>query len=138
MTASTDRARKGDLVAIHVAKKALGWDEDTYRDVMFSVCEVRSAAELDPAKRRRFLAHLQACRKQGTAPARTPWKPELRKLWSLWQQLADADLVKDRKRPALEAWAARQCGVDRLEWLTTAQLDLVLASAKQWLKRGAE
>ena len=27
-------ARRADLAAIHIAKQALGWDEDTYRDVM--------------------------------------------------------------------------------------------------------
>lgn len=135
-----DGARRADLVAIHVAKKALGWDDDTYRDIMAAVCRVRSSAQLDFAGRKRFLAHLQACQaQQGTAaaPARakTPWGPQLRKLWALWQQLADAKLVQDRTRGALQAWVSRQTGVDRLEWLNPQQLDLVLTSARRWLDR---
>lgn len=134
-------ARRADLAAIHVAKKVLGWDDDTYRDILFTVCRVRSAGELDFTGRKRFLAHLRACQGQQapTATARrakAPWGPSLKRLWSLWQQLADAQLVADRSRGGLEAWARRQTGVDRLEWLNAQQTDLVINSAKQWLRRG--
>ena len=135
-------ARRADLAAIHVAKKALGWDDDTYRDVMSTVCAgVRSAGDLDHAGRKRWLAHLAACQAAAglkparQAPERKPWGPQLRKLWSLWQQLADAGRVNDRGRPALQAWVTSQTGVSRLEWLTEQQLDLVLGQAKRWLAR---
>lgn len=135
--------RRADLAAIHIAKKALGWDEDTYRDIMFTVTRIRSAGELDFTGRKRFLAHLQACMKQkGLAPRqkaaqapRSPWTATQRRLWSLWQQLADAGLTAARDRKALDAWVQRQTGVDRLEWLTAQQIDLVIASAKKWLAR---
>ena len=135
--------RRADLAAIHVAKKSLAWDEDTYRDIMFTVCRVRSSADLDFGGRKAFLAHLQAClAKMGaTAPAgrtNAPWTPSQNRLWSLWQQLADAKLVNDRHRAALDAWIKRQTGVDRIEWLNAAQLDLVIASAKRWLTRKVE
>jgi phage gp16-like protein len=138
-----DGARRADLAAIHVAKKSLGWDDDTYRDIMAAVCRVRSAGELDFTGRKRFLAHLRACQEQkGIAapqkPAKTPWSPKLRKLWALWQQLADAGLVADRSKAGLVAWSTRQTGVDRLEWLKPQQLDLVLNSAKGWLERKGE
>lgn len=149
MSASrTDDGRKGDLAAIHIAKAALEWDEDTYRDVMQAVIGARSAATLDPSDRKRWLTHLQTClTRAGKAPPRKlardyagtkPWSPQLRQLWSLWQQLADAGLVRDRARPALQAWVTRQTGVDRLEWLKPQQLDGVLASARLWLKRKKE
>lgn len=134
-----DGARRADLAAIHVSKAAMGWDDDTYRDILFAVCRVRSAAQLDFAGRKRFLAHLRACQQQlgiaSRASSPRPWSPMLRALWSRWQQLADARLVHDRSRAGLQAWVQRQTGVDRLEWLTTQQLDLVLASAKRWLAR---
>lgn len=143
MPTKTASARNADLAAIHVAKKALGWDDDTYRDIMWTVCHARSAAELDFAGRRRFLAHLAACqaRQAGQAspkPARAPWTKQERLVWSRWQALADARLVESRARHALESWIKRQTGVDRLEWLNDKQIDLVLSSLKLWLKRGAE
>ena len=145
MGAVVDRegGRRADLAAIHIAKKALGWDEDTYRDVMFTVTCFKSAGKLDFAGRKRFMAHLQACMlQQGLVTkakaARAPGSPSPRRLWSLWQQLADAKLVTTRDRKALDAWVHRQTGVDRLEWLNEAQLDLVITSAKQWLSRKGE
>lgn len=145
MAAVIDRvgARRADLAAIHVAKKALAWDDDTYRDILFTVCRVRSSADLDFAGRKAFLAHLQACQaKMGTSTpagrAKTPWSPSQKRIWSLWQQLADAKLVNVRDRKALDAWIKRQTGVDRIEWLNAAQLDLVIDSAKRWLNRRAE
>ncbi len=139
-----DGARRADLAAIHIAKKALAWDEDTYRDVMFTVCRVRSSAQLDFTGRKTFLAHLQACQRQmggataaPAAPARkkAPWSARHRQIWSLWQQLADSHLVADRTHKALDAWVKRQTGVDRMEWANGPQLDALIDSAKGWLAR---
>lgn len=142
-----DGGRKADLAAIHIAKAALGWDTEHYRDILFSVCRVKSSAELDFTGRKRFLAHLRACGWNGgtspaargqravTVPSRKPLTPPQRKMWSLWQQLADAGKLQDRKMPALVAFAHRQTGVDRLEWLSGAQELLVLEGLKAWLKR---
>lgn len=143
LVVDTAGARRADLAAIHVAKKALAWDDETYRDIMFTVCRVRSSAQMDFTGRKLFLAHLRACQQQmGIAPRGdfkpAPWSPQLLALWSLWQRLADAKLVHERTRDALQAWVKRQVGVDRLEWLSTHQLDALLASAKQWLARDAQ
>ena len=149
MRAVVDRAgaRNGDLAAIHIAKARLKWDDGTYRDVLFSVCRVKSSAELDFTGRKRFLAHLQACVRQmrpeavqgpmRRSTARNPGalKPTQAKMWSLWMQLADLEAVEQRSMAALTAFARRQCGVDRLDWLTGRQEDLVIESLKAWLVR---
>lgn len=137
--------RRADLAQIHIGIKALGWDDAFYREILWSVCRAKSAAELDMAGRLRLIAHLRACGWQpvakgaggGARPARTiakPLSPVQRKMWSLWQQLADAGLVANRRMPALAAFATRQTGVARLEWLTARQEDLVVESLKRWLK----
>lgn len=141
--APTDGQRRADLAKIHLGRKALGWDDSTYRQLLEQVCGVRSAAELDAAGRQRFLQHMARCGWPGTGkPTGTPDRPvrkalthPQRKMWSLWQQLADAGLVENRKMPALLAYVTRQTQVDRLEWLTPAQEDLVIESLKKWLKR---
>lgn len=135
-------ARNNDLAAIHVAKAKLGLSEDEYRDLMATVCSgVRSAAELDFTGRKRFLAHLNACLKARQAPqparvVRQPLTPSQRLIWSLWMQLADAGLVAQRTMSAVEAFAARQTGVDKLDWLNGKQEELVIESLKRWLDRG--
>ncbi|MBE7419870.1 MAG: regulatory protein GemA [Ideonella sp.] len=140
-------ARKADLAAIHIAKAELGWDDDCYRDILFTVCRVRSSALLDHAGRKRFLAHLRACgwsggvtpRRGPARPATAPKRPALtrpqRLIWSLWQQLFEAGVVTDRRMPALLHFIERQTGVARLEWLNSAQEDLVIQSLKAWRKR---
>lgn len=50
--------RKRELAAIHVAKAQLGLDDGTYRDMLWTVARVRSAADLDWAGRKRVLDHL--------------------------------------------------------------------------------
>jgi phage gp16-like protein len=136
----SDGARKADLAAIHIAKAALGWSDDFYRDILFAKCGVKSSALLDFTGRKRFLAHLHACGWQPSAKgqqhrSKTPLTPAQRLMWSLWQRLADAGKVTNRKMPALLSFVKRQTDVERLEWLTTAQEDMVIVSLKAWVKR---
>jgi phage gp16-like protein len=141
--AAADRlagARRRDLADIHMAKKALGWGDEIYRDVMMTVINARSSSELDQAGRKRWIDHLQACLKQaGQAPAKAmvPWTARHKQMWSLWQQLADKSLIEDRTRTALDAWVKRQTGVDLFNWLNEAQLGAVIDAAKGWLARGS-
>jgi phage gp16-like protein len=136
--------RKADLAAIHIAKKQLGWDDDFYRDILWTVCRVKSSGELDITGRKRFLEHLRQCgfvnaQKRRGSGRRKAVSGELsapqRLMFSLWQQLADAGLVHERRMSALVAFARRQTGVERLEWLKPRQEDLVIQSLRQWLER---
>lgn len=135
-----DGARRADLAAIHIGLKELGWDDGFYRSILWSVCRVKSSAELDFTGRKRLLDHMRKCGWAGGAaraqsrPVRKPLTGLQRKIWSLWQQLADAGLVDNRKMPALNAFVKRQTGVDRLEWLAGRQEDLVIESLKGMLK----
>lgn len=141
--APAEGSRRADLAKIHLAVKELQWDESTYRDILQTVCQVRSSGDLDAAGRQRFLAHLQQCGWKPTGgapfakdrPVRKPLTLSQKKMWSLWQQLADAGLVRNRKMPALLAYVQRQAQVDRLEWLTGPQESLVIESLKAWLER---
>jgi len=145
MKSALDNAngRRDDLAKIHMAKKALQWTDDEYRDILQAVCNVRSSSLLDFAGRKRFLAHLQACGWAGKlTPVRSTrpeaWGPRHKRLWAAWQALADARLVQERSKAALQTWVKRQTQVDRIGWLNDQQLDLCINSAKLWLKRGAE
>ncbi len=68
MTTDPDRRRR-DLAKIHLAKKQLGLDDDTYRDMLWAVARVRSSADLDFTGLQRVLAHLQS-RGFKSAPAK--------------------------------------------------------------------
>ena len=72
----------------------------------------------------------------GAPPARPPLTPMQKKMWALWQQLADAGRVDNRKMAGLLGFVKRQTGVEVLAWLTWPQEYQVVESLKRWLSRG--
>lgn len=60
MQSASTAERNAELAKIHVAKKQLGLDDDTYRAMLWSVARVRSAGDLDYAGRRRVIEHLSS------------------------------------------------------------------------------
>lgn len=135
--------RNRDLGLIHQAKGKLleagvFQSDDDYRAMLMAQAKVSSSAELDFTGRQRVLKHLRSLGYAGSnrvKAKRTALTPQERLMWSLWQQLADAKVVNDRRMSALVAYAKRQTGVERLEWLKPRQVDLVIESLKQWLGR---
>jgi phage gp16-like protein len=66
MTTNTDRMRKAnerrksELAKIHIAKQQLRLDDDTYRDILWTLGRVRSARDLDAEGRKAVLEHFRA------------------------------------------------------------------------------
>lgn len=52
--------RSADLAMIHIAKKALGLDDETYRSMLFTVARVTSSRELDYSGRIAVLNHMKS------------------------------------------------------------------------------
>lgn len=68
-----DAKRTKDLARIHLAKKELGLDEDTYRDMLEALTGQRSASGLDAKGRWKVMQHLAragAKAAQGPFPGR--------------------------------------------------------------------
>src|SRR4030067_225292 len=61
MKAQTD-SRKNDLAKIHIAKKDLGLDDETYRTIVRNIgkAESGSAADLTPGGRGRVIQHFKS------------------------------------------------------------------------------
>lgn len=146
---ATPADRRAQLAQIHIARKDLCMTEDDYRALINARFPAHtSAATLNHQQRAELLHHFQRLGWQGRVagsqanPAGQKWGPALRKLWSLWMELADAGLVQHRTAAALSAWCERQTagadgrgGVARLEWLNVAQRKHCIEAAKQWLER---
>ena len=62
MSEAAARQRKSELARIHIGKMQLFDDDGDCRAMLESVAGVRSAADLDGARRRVVLEHLKACR----------------------------------------------------------------------------
>ncbi len=136
-----DPTRKNDLAKIHVARKDLGWDDDTYRDILASVCGVRSASALDAAGRKRFLEHLAKCgwKVRHKPQDRTQADDgQSRMLRGLWLELHARGYVTDPSEAALAAWVKRETKVEALQWLGTLQAQQTIEKLKQWRDRDAK
>lgn len=53
-------ARNRELAAIHVGKRALNLDDDTYRAMLWTCGRVRSSKDLDAAGRQKVIDHMRA------------------------------------------------------------------------------
>ncbi len=132
--------RGSDLARIHCLQKELKLSPEDAEAVKRAVTGVASSADMSVEQRAKVIAHLEGLvpRGDGRQAAKKPAKrlsAPLRKMYALWQVLAGKKAVEHRSYAALEAYAKRQTGVDKLEWLNEPQQSLVIESLKAWVAR---
>jgi len=118
---ASDPARAKQLAAIHILAAQDGLDDATYRDMLWTVARVRSAAALDLAGRMRVLDHLTG-RRRGRRP--TPAADVAAMAGKVRALLADAgrpDVYADRM-------AQRMFRVQFWEWCQAAQMHKLIAA----------
>lgn len=134
--ALSDPRRRPMLAKVHVAKKELGLDDETYRAVVKRVTGQASAAECGHDQ----LEHLlNDFRSKGWKPkARKPESPTAApaaasstarpadhavagKARALWISLHQLGVIRDPSERALEAFAKRQLKVECLQWADQSQ-----------------
>ena len=130
--------RTRDLAAIHVGKKALGLDDDTYRTMLFTVARVRSAADLDHAGRRAVLEHMRERGFERVQKSGHPVQKTVTDHGKKPQVPADRQALVDKLEALLAAagrpWnyvrsmAKRMFHVDQLEWASADQLRRLVAA----------
>lgn len=120
-----------NIAMIHIARQALGMDDDEYRDLLEQLTGQRSVARMTPAQRRRVLEHLKKC---GFVVKPKPAKTDqVSKLSALWHELADIGVVRDRRPAALLTWCKRQNPdtPDDLRKLTPIEINPLIEALKQ-------
>lgn len=131
------------LAAIHVAKKQLGLDDDTYRAVLVRATGKPSAGDMTPAEHDRALAELRrlgfkSIQGGGTSSrARKGLQGRFaKKLQALWIAGYNLGIVRDRRDEALLAFVKRQTGIDHVRFLRdTADARKAVEALKAWLAR---
>lgn len=126
------------IAAIHVARKTLGLDEDTYRDALRQVTGKSSAGDMSEAERQRVLERF---RQLGFKPASTGSRKRLEgrfagKLQALWIAAWNLGLVRDRDDRALLSFVKRQTGIDHVRFLRHGEdAAKAIEALKGWLER---
>ena len=75
---------------------------------------------------------LAALRKAGF---RTTADPQIRKIKSLWYEMHDLGIVRNRSDQAIETYIRRITRVQKIEWCSVEQLQLVIETLKNWIDR---
>lgn len=107
------------LATIHVAKKQLGLDDDTYRAVLNRVTGKTSSADMTETER---LAVVDELRRLGfergsTGPRRALEGRYAKKLQALWIAGWNLGVVRNRDDRALIAMVKRQTGIDHVRFV---------------------
>lgn len=130
--------RRALLAMLHIARKDLGLDEDTYRAVLERVTGSSSAARLTDHE---IAKVVDAFRLQGWVPKRNGQPttkrsaPHVRKVWAIWGDMCKAGIPREPTRHALRAFVERMTGVADPEWLDAQQTNVVVEALKAWQVR---
>ncbi|MHC2481315.1 gp16 family protein [Rhizobium leguminosarum] len=132
------------IAAIHVAKKQLGLDDDTYRAKLALITGKRSVKDMTETEREKVLTVL---RNEGFKPAPTARRANGRqqltgkfakKLQALWIAGWNLGIVRDRDDAALLSFVKRQTGIDHTRFLMNANdANRAIEALKGWLRREA-
>jgi Protein of unknown function (DUF1018) len=142
MTAALSRRfddRRNLLSKIHIAKKQLGLDDDTYRARLARITGKSSSADMTEAELEAVLKDFakdgfKAVKKAFTGPAAA----QATVITALWMSGWNLGVIRDPSPQAMEAFILRQTGVAKAEWLVDAKLaSKVIDGLKAWLARAA-
>lgn len=146
-----DRRRR-ELAAIHIAATELGLidngDDAQYRDMLWTVARVRSAAKLDAAGRQRVLDHLRGLgwspsgkRRQKAEGAVTD--EQLALIRHIWRAMGDSGELRRPGEQGLRAYVSRftrhatpgRSGFSSPEFMTRTAARDIIEQLKKWAKR---
>ncbi len=146
-------AERNQLLAkVHIAKKQLGWDDDTYRDVMERMFKVRTAGKLTPIQLVQLIEHMASVgfdsrkrvRSVGGASVshetgKRPNADVVAKMRAQWLALYNIGAVKRPQDLALLEFVRKQTatanggrGVAKLEWVKPDEAFRVVEALKSW------
>jgi len=124
--------RGSALAQIHIAKKQLGMDDDTYRAMLWGVARVRSAKDLDHAGRSQVLKHLVASGFKPAPPkAGTPGRPNNMAHPTRGDMLGKIEalmLEAGRSWAYIDGVARQMFGVDKVAFCHEGQLHKLVAA----------
>lgn len=118
--------RRAMIATIQIARKEIGLIEDDYRRILVDVTGHASLTEFTEAQLVRVIERFKARGWKpkiaaGKAPkARPADHPMAKKARAMWISLHQLGAINNSSEQALEAFAHRQLGVERLQWADQA------------------
>ena len=126
-----DRNKK--LATIHIARKQLGLDNESYRALLFGAGGIESAKDITNEEQYRKILH--AFKKLGYRYNKNKIKDkQLAKCYAIWTDLHKLGAVQEKKYAALMSWINRQLGTQQ-DILTGQQKSHIIEELKAWRER---
>lgn len=139
------------LAKVHIAKKELGLDDETYREVLSRVTGKTSSAglkdhQLDAVltefKRLGWKPKPAKAKPGGPRPRPESDKPHVRKVFAIWTDMCQVGIPVIANRAGLIAFVQRMtkteqrpAGLSDPEWLSPDDANKVVEGLKAWRKR---
>lgn len=129
--------RRSMLAKVHIAKKQLVLSDDDYQQILLDETGKMSAGDCNEQQLDKVLARLQRqgfkpLPKKGTAQAQHPMAKKARAMWISLYQLG---VVRNSSEDALEAFATRQLGCEKLVWARQSQANRLIEALKAMAER---
>ncbi|OLF53869.1 hypothetical protein BTN82_14955 [Pseudomonas chlororaphis] len=127
---------------IHVARRELRMDDDTYRLMLAGMTELGGATSSADLSVPNLLRVLEQLKQKGFKPRpnKAGKRPQAndeqsKKIRSLWLALHDLGAVRDPSEAALASFVKSMTKVSALQWLSVRQASRVIENLKQWQHR---
>ncbi|WP_375647508.1 regulatory protein GemA [Bartonella sp. CR84HXZ] len=122
------------LAVLHMGKRALGLDDETYRALLYRLTGKQSAKDLDFLEKRLVVAEMKAF---GFEPNVKRLEGKYaKKLQALWIAGWNLGIIRDRSDKALLTFVKRQTGVDHIRFLRDSDdACRAIEALKGWLQR---
>lgn len=140
--ASSNPHRLRYIKLIHVARRELGMDDDTYRLMlagMKGLDGATSTADLSVPNLLRVLEQLKLkgfkVRPNTLQKRAMAGDGQSKKIRSMWLTLRDLGALRDPSEEALAKFVLNMTGVEALQWLDGTQASKVIENLKQWQLR---
>ena len=141
-TVPSDPRRLQLIKLIHVARRELCMDDDTYRLMLAGMKGLDGATSTADLSVPNLLRVLEQLKQKGfkVRPNKAGKRPladddQSKKIRSLWLTLHDLGEVRDPSEAALAKFVLSMTRVSALQWLSTAQASRVIENLKQWHHR---
>jgi phage gp16-like protein len=146
-TQAKRKSSRSSLIGwIHQKKNRLKLDDETYRDVLFSVVGETSCKNMTIAQLHQCNQHFEGLANPATAAPRklspkskgtADSNTQAAKIRALWITLCRLGAVKDSSEAALNSYCKRMTGMERLVWAERypQHCNTIIEALKDWVVR---
>jgi len=135
---------------IHVGRRELGMDDDSYRAMLANTPTLEGATSSKDLTIPKLKVVLELLKKKGfkvvPKSPKSTWKPvrstknmaddaQSKLIRHLWLRLHEVGAVRDPSEAALGKFVCRMVKIEALQWLDNRQASRVIENLKKWLNR---